>query len=66
MESTKQIVVLKLGDVQYGFPIVEVKEIIKYMPPTPMPNTSCYIEGVISLRGLKTVFTYLSKYNQLL
>ncbi len=39
----KQIVVLKLGDVQYGFPIEEVKEIIRYMPPTPMPDTSFYI-----------------------
>lgn len=51
MQSTKQIVVLKLGDVQYGFPIDDVKEIIRYIPPTKIPNSIDYLEGVISLRG---------------
>lgn len=50
MENTKQIVVLKLGDVQYGFPIDQVKEIIRYIPPTKVANSPDYLEGVISLR----------------
>lgn len=50
MERTKQVVVFKLGDVQYGFPIERVNEIIRYMAPTKIPNTPGYIEGIISLR----------------
>lgn len=51
MESAKQVVVLKLGDIQYGFPIGLVKEIIRYVSPTKIPNIAGYIEGIISLRG---------------
>lgn len=51
MESSKQVVVLKLGEVQYGFPIELVNEIIRYVAPTKIPNTPDYIEGIISLRG---------------
>ncbi len=51
MDNTKQIVVINLGEVQYGFPIEEVNEIIKYIPPTKVPNAPSYSEGVISIRG---------------
>lgn len=50
MKDTKQIAVLKLGDEQYGFPIEQVNEIIRYLVPTKIPNTPAYIEGIISLR----------------
>ena len=49
--STKQVVVLKLGDVQYGFPIELVNEIIRYAAPAKLPNASGHMEGLISLRG---------------
>jgi len=51
MQDTKQVVVLKLGDEQYGFPIEQVNEIIRYIAPTKMPNAPGYLEGIISLRG---------------
>ena len=51
MQATKQIVVFKLGNVQYGFPIEQVKEIIRYIAPTKLPNVPNYIEGISSLRG---------------
>lgn len=51
MQATKQIVVFKLGNVQYGFPIEQVKEIIRYIVPTKLPNVPNYIEGISSLRG---------------
>lgn len=50
MENTKQVVVMKLGEVQYGFPIGLVSEIIRYVAPTKIPNTPAYVEGIISLR----------------
>ncbi|MHB8061927.1 MAG: chemotaxis protein CheW [Ruminiclostridium sp.] len=51
MESTKQVIVLKLGNVQYGFPIELVNEIIRYVAPIKIPNAPDYIQGIISLRG---------------
>lgn len=51
MQNTRQIVVFTLQNVQYGFPIEEVNEIIRYIYPTPIPNAPFYLEGVISLRG---------------
>lgn len=51
MDNTRQVVVLKLGDVQYGFPIELVSEIIRYVAPTKIPKAPAYIEGIISLRG---------------
>lgn len=51
MEGTKQVVVLTLGDLQYGFPIERVNEIIRYVAPVKIPNTPGHMEGIISLRG---------------
>ncbi len=51
MNNTKQIVVINLRNVQYGIPIEQVNEIIKYIHPTQVPNSLPYSEGVISLRG---------------
>ncbi len=51
MQDAKQVVVFMLENVQYGFAIEQVNEIIRYMAPTKIPATPDYIEGVISLRG---------------
>ena len=51
MNISKQIVVVTLGDVQYGFPIEQVNEIIRYIPPTQVPSSPIYYEGVINVRG---------------
>lgn len=51
MHDSKQVVVFMLENVQYGFAIEQVNEIIRYMAPTKIPATPDYIEGVISLRG---------------
>jgi purine-binding chemotaxis protein CheW len=51
MQDAKQVVVFMLENVQYGFAIEQVNEIIRYMVPTKIPATPDYIEGVISLRG---------------
>jgi len=40
-----------LEDIQYGFDILQVHEIIRIPEITRLPNTPSYIKGVINLRG---------------
>lgn len=40
-----------LGQEVYGIGILKVREIIGYVPITPMPKTPPYIKGVVNLRG---------------
>lgn len=50
MQNAKQIIVFMIDNVQYGFLIEQVDEVIRYIVPTKVPNVSEYIEGIISLR----------------
>ena len=40
-----------LADEEYGISILKVKEIIRMMAITPVPQTPEYVKGVINLRG---------------
>jgi purine-binding chemotaxis protein CheW len=40
-----------LGDESYGLPVLKVREIIRFMAPTLVPQMPGYIRGVINLRG---------------
>lgn len=40
-----------LGNEEYGFEILKVREIFGYTKITPIPKTPPYIKGVINLRG---------------
>lgn len=46
-----QLVTFKLGNEEFGLEILKVKEIIKPVTITSMPNSPFYVEGVINLRG---------------
>ena len=46
-----QLVTFKLGNEEFGLDILKVKEIIKPVAITKMPNSPYYVEGVINLRG---------------
>jgi purine-binding chemotaxis protein CheW len=46
-----QLVVFKLGDEEFGVDISQVREIIKLVEITKMPNSPVFVEGVINLRG---------------
>jgi purine-binding chemotaxis protein CheW len=48
---TQQFLTFRLGEEEYGVPILEVREIRGYSAPTPIPNTPHFIRGVINLRG---------------
>ena len=40
-----------LGRESYGLPVLNVREIIRLCPITPVPNMPSHIKGVINLRG---------------
>jgi purine-binding chemotaxis protein CheW len=46
-----QLVVFALGDEEYGLPITQVQEIIRFSVPRTIPNPHASIRGVINLRG---------------
>ena len=57
MES-KQIVVFKLLEHEFGMDIIKVLEIQNYESIRPVPEVPDYIEGIINVRGV--VFTILN------
>ncbi len=36
---------------EYGIGILKVREIIGYVPITPIPRTPDYVKGILNLRG---------------
>lgn len=50
-DAERQVVVLHLGEEQYGVEIGRVHEIIRPQPITRVPRAPSFVEGVINLRG---------------
>ena len=46
-----QMVSFKLENEEYGIEVLKVREIIRMIPITHMPNSPPYVEGIINLRG---------------
>lgn len=52
VEESKQLVIFKLGDEEFGVDILQVREIEKLdQPITRVPKSPAFVEGVINLRG---------------
>lgn len=52
VEESKQLVIFKLGDEEFGVDILQVREIEKLdQPVTRVPKSPAFVEGVINLRG---------------
>ncbi len=49
--SERQLMVFRLGVELYGADISSIREIIRMQTVTPLPKTSEFVEGMISLRG---------------
>jgi purine-binding chemotaxis protein CheW len=49
--GTCQLVVCALGDEEYGLPIGQVREIVRYSEPRPVASDVPWMRGVVSLRG---------------
>ena len=48
---TEQLVVCALGREQYGLPIAQVREIVRFSEPRPVASDVPWMRGVVSLRG---------------
>lgn len=46
-----QIVTFRLGDELFAADIFSVERVLRYTPPTPVPNVPAWIEGVIDYQG---------------
>ncbi len=51
MSTPRQYLTLKIGEAIYGISIHQVREVVTYEAPSPMPNSSGSMIGVINLRG---------------
>lgn len=49
--QTKQIVVFKLGQEEYGLHIDQIKEVVITPTITRMPQTPAFVKGVANIRG---------------
>lgn len=49
--TTSQIVTFRLGDELFAADIFAVERVLRYTPPTPVPNVPAWIEGVIDYQG---------------
>ena len=50
-EETTQIIVIRLGDEQYGVDIKFIDNIVRMQHITRVPQVPAYLKGVINLRG---------------
>ena len=46
-----ELLIFELGDQRYGLPVADVREIVRAVPPVPLPGVPAGIEGVINIRG---------------
>ncbi len=51
-EGAEQYLSFLLEDEEYGVDILRVQEIKCWEPPTPIPNTPGYVQGVVNIRGI--------------
>lgn len=43
-------VVLELGQEEYALPLEQVREIVRWSAPTPLPDQPAHVEGTVKLR----------------
>jgi purine-binding chemotaxis protein CheW len=49
--SMQSLLRCQIGKGQYLIPLMQVLEIIRYVTPTPVPQTAAWVNGVMNLRG---------------
>ncbi len=47
----RQWVVFKLGKEHFACPVAEVREIVTYQAPVPVPGSPSQVEGILNVRG---------------
>jgi purine-binding chemotaxis protein CheW len=51
MSALQQLVTFRLGEDSFAADIYSVERVLRYQPPTPIPNVPEWVEGVIEYRG---------------
>ncbi len=46
-----EFLIVEVGGHRYGLAVADVREIVRAVPPVPLPGTPEVVEGVINLRG---------------
>ena len=49
--GTREILVFEAGGQRYGLPIVDVRELVRAVAITPLPDAPAVIEGIVDVRG---------------
>jgi purine-binding chemotaxis protein CheW len=49
--GSREIVVFVLGGGDYGLPIADVREIVRYTPPRPLPGMRAGVLGLVQVHG---------------
>jgi purine-binding chemotaxis protein CheW len=47
----REVLVFEVGGQRYGLPTVDVRELVRAVTITPLPNAPAVIEGVVDVRG---------------
>lgn len=64
MNATAQqmeILIFEIGDRRYGIPVSDVRELLRSVTVTPLPNAPAAVEGLINVRGALTAVLDLRK-----
>ena len=48
---SREVLVFELGGQRYGLPTVDVRELVRAVTITRLPNAPAFIEGVVNVRG---------------
>jgi purine-binding chemotaxis protein CheW len=48
---TREVLVFEVGDQRYGLPTADVRELVRAVAITPLPDAPAVIEGVVNVRG---------------
>ena len=59
--AAREFLTFSLADEAFGFPLVCVREILRLPPLTPVPRSSRFVLGVVSVRGMITTVVDLRR-----
>ena len=51
LANTREVLVFEVGGQTYGLPTADVRELVRAVAITPLPNAPAAIEGVVNVRG---------------
>lgn len=59
--TVREFLTFSIADEAYGFPLVCVRELLRLPPLTPVPRSSRFVLGVVSVRGMITTVVDLRR-----